>query len=57
MLLDHLGERAAADRVRAGVRAGLAGGAIVIGADGTARGGPAEVGAAVAGLLPSSARA
>jgi 3-isopropylmalate dehydrogenase len=57
MLLDHLGERSAADRVRAGVREGLAAGAIVIRADGTAQGGPAAVGAAVAGLLPAAARA
>ena len=53
MLLDHLGEAAAGDGVRAAVRAGLAGGAVVINPDGTARGGAAAVGGAVAGLLPA----
>jgi isocitrate/isopropylmalate dehydrogenase len=53
MLLDHLGESAAGDGVRAAVRAGLAGGAVVINPDGTARGGAAAVGGAVAGLLPA----
>jgi isocitrate/isopropylmalate dehydrogenase len=51
MLLDHLGEEAAAEHVRGRVRAGLADGAIMIRGDGTARGGPAAVGAAVAGQL------
>jgi isocitrate/isopropylmalate dehydrogenase len=51
MLLDHLGEGPAADTIRECVRAGLAGGAIVIRADGTAQGGPDAVGAAVAGLM------
>ena len=51
MLLDHLGEGPAAERVRECVRAGLAGGTIVVRADGTAQGGPAAVAAAVAGLM------
>jgi isocitrate/isopropylmalate dehydrogenase len=51
MLLDHLGELPGAERIRECVRAGLAGGAIVIRADGTARGGPAAVSSAVAGLI------
>jgi 3-isopropylmalate dehydrogenase len=51
MLLDHLGERAAAEHIRRRVRAGLADGVIVVRADGTARGGPAAVGAAVAGSI------
>jgi isocitrate/isopropylmalate dehydrogenase len=54
MLLDHLGERPAGERVRACVQAGLAGGTIVIRADGTAQGGPAAVSAAVAGLVRGS---
>jgi isocitrate/isopropylmalate dehydrogenase len=51
MLLDHLGELAAGAAVREGVRAGLTQGAVEIRADGTAAGGPASVGTAVAGLL------
>jgi isocitrate/isopropylmalate dehydrogenase len=56
MLLDYLGEGAAGDGVRAAVRAGLAGGAVVINPDGTARGGAAAVGTAVARLLPGAGR-
>jgi isocitrate/isopropylmalate dehydrogenase len=52
MLLDYVGEPDAAGRIRACVRAGLAGGAIVIRPDGTAEGGPAAVAAAIAGLIP-----
>jgi isocitrate/isopropylmalate dehydrogenase len=54
MLLDHLGELPGGERIRECVRAGLAGGAIVIRADGTAQGGPAAVGSAVAGLIRQS---
>ncbi|HEY2287151.1 MAG TPA: isocitrate/isopropylmalate family dehydrogenase [Streptosporangiaceae bacterium] len=52
MLLDYVGEQAAAGRIRDCIRAGLAGGAIVIRPDGTAAGGPAAVAAAVTGLIP-----
>ena len=52
MLLDYVGEPAAAGRIRACVRAGLAAGAIVIRPDGTADGGPAAVAAVIAGQIP-----
>jgi isocitrate/isopropylmalate dehydrogenase len=52
MLLDYVGEEPAAGRIRESVRAGLASGAIEIRADGTARGGPAAVAAAITGLIP-----
>jgi isocitrate/isopropylmalate dehydrogenase len=52
MLLDYVGEPEAAGRIRECVRAGLAGGAIVIRPDGTAAGGPAAVAAVIAGLIP-----
>jgi isocitrate/isopropylmalate dehydrogenase len=52
MLLDYVGEQAAAGRIRECIRAGLAGGEIVIHPDGTAAGGPAAVAEAIARLIP-----
>jgi isocitrate/isopropylmalate dehydrogenase len=52
MLLDYVGEPAAAGRIRECIRTGLAGGAIVIRPDGTAGGGPAAVATAITELIP-----
>jgi isocitrate/isopropylmalate dehydrogenase len=51
MLLDYVGEQAAGGRIRECIRAGLAGGAIVIKPDGTAAGGPEAVAGAITGLI------
>lgn len=51
MMLDHLGEQAAGDRIRAAVRTALRTGAVAINRDGTVAGGTRSVTAAVVGAL------